>query len=100
MTDKDLEEFKRWHSFTCYSDDELIRLRFLESWKAACEYKDRQLEQGMKGACPTCELVGELNEKLREALRFIRSSADCRNESETEQCSHIAEEALRGNGDL
>lgn len=40
------------------------------------------------------------NKKLREALRFIRSSADCRNESETEQCSHIAEEALRGNSDL
>jgi hypothetical protein len=44
MTDKDLEEFNRWHSFTCYSDDELVRLRFLESWKAACEYKQKEID--------------------------------------------------------
>jgi hypothetical protein len=72
MTDRDLEEFKRWHSVTCYSDDELVRLRFLESWKAACEYKDRQLEQGMKGSCPTCEPVGEVNEKLQSQVSFLK----------------------------
>jgi hypothetical protein len=43
------------------------------------------------------QLIQEIkaqNEIMREALRFIRSSADCRNESESEQCAHVAEEAL------
>ncbi len=43
------------------------------------------------------KLTKELEAKLAiaiEAIRYIRSSCDCRNESESEQCSHVAEEAL------
>ena len=41
--------------------------------------------------------IKDLEAKLavaKESLRFIRSSCDCRNESESEQCAHVAEEAL------
>lgn len=46
----------------------------------------------------------ELEKKLEiavEGLRFIRSSTDCRNEAEQEQCAHAAERtlaAIKGEG--
>jgi hypothetical protein len=44
-----------------------------EAWQAALAYRDKQIELSQKGACPTCEPIGELNLKLSNELSEIKS---------------------------
>jgi len=43
------------------------------AWQAALAYRDKQIELSHKGACPTCEPIGELNLKLSNELSEIKS---------------------------
>jgi hypothetical protein len=85
MNDKDKEAFEDWlsnvdNSYTDALAYEFERHLCFASWQAALAYRDKQIEEKMKGACPTCEPVGELNQqleaenkKLREALNWCLS---------------------------
>lgn len=109
MNDKDSEAFEKWWYDFCFGDYSQSDVRTLpidniiKAWQAACDYKCDEYSNIMQAMTQTSQNNFKLqaeNKKLRDALRFIRSSADCRNESEVEQCSHVAEEALReSNGD-
>lgn len=65
---------------------------------------ERELSKSKTMRAIAEELLNRQDKKLEiavEFFRFIRSSADCRNESETEQCAHVAEKALAAiNGEI
>jgi hypothetical protein len=73
MNEQDKTEFIKWYYDVPYktdyhgSPDQLI-----EAWEAALNYRDNQIQTGMKGACPTCEPVAICNESMSKELSDIR----------------------------
>lgn len=74
---KDKESFEVW--FGLLGETHLERVIKLnrgasqEAWMAALSYRDKQIELSQKGACPTCEPIGELNLQLSNELSEIKS---------------------------
>jgi hypothetical protein len=62
------------------------------------EFYSRSMEKYRDENIGLREEILYLKNKLKiaeQALRFIRSGCDCRNESEAEQCANVAEDAIR-----
>lgn len=90
ITDEQVREaFDSWCSSPCPQDDEYwelfkinkmvndntvesVRFGFKEGYKLASE----KYELGMKGACPTCEVVAIKNERLQAENEKLRECVD------------------------
>ena len=66
----------------------------MSSYFVYCENETEKLERINKALEARLAAQSEIIKVAKERLRSIRSNSDCRNESEAEQCAHVAEEAL------
>jgi hypothetical protein len=96
MNNKDKEAFDKWCDLNGYLH--IVEDFLYEAWKAACEYKDKELLEYKEAARSEAQEVNELqaeNKKLREALEFY-SKCDGFCADDECICSYqIAREALK-----
>jgi hypothetical protein len=67
MNDKDKEAFEKWFTNAQYStNDDLLRLRFLEAWQAACEYKELEIKAYVNHLKDWDDEIGRLIKEIDE----------------------------------
>jgi hypothetical protein len=87
MNDKDKEALYDWIDNDALSPDEITLFRGMSeqervvfvterTWQAACEFKDAQLQDGLKGACPTCEVVAIKSQKLDKEIDDLKQKLE------------------------
>jgi hypothetical protein len=72
---KGKEAFEKWFTNAQYStNDDLLRLRFLEAWQAACEYKELEIKAYVNHLIDCDDEIGRLKKEVGDLKQKLEAA--------------------------